>query len=280
MSNTPGCNFTGAMRDGEIALDTILATANNDQTEFRFDTAVKGVGCYLQLFDQAVYTARMRAYDAGGAQLGSSTIKNGTSTNAYSTGIFEAAIWLGLADDAADVADIARVDVNVKSGTLALTDAAFDAGTEAHYYVGSLVFGPFDPLAAVVVTVEEDFTVEAGGGGIELAITQTQRALAAQSLHPAQECLNKMGTRLHDAGALWSERELLDWYNDGYRELLALSGAIRRHRPIPLPPRRALTSTQEWEDRHADGPVGKATHALAAGAYQALAQWEVEQSVA
>lgn len=93
-------------------------------------------------------------------------------------------------------------------------------------------------------------------------------------------CLDRASRRLHDAEALWSRTELLDWWRDGYRELLARSQGVRRFRAIPLPPRHAFSVTREWEDRHtASTQVRKPSMALAAAFYQMLEQWEVEAAV-
>lgn len=152
MSNVVTCNVTAAMRDGETVLDNLTDTGGNDQNDIRFGVdLVQGVGCYLQLVSNATYYARMRAYDAAGTLL-LSVIKAGNSTNAYSTGIFEAAAWLGIAYDAADAANIRRIDVNVVGSGGAgpgwpnpLTDAQFDAKVQARYTMGHIYFGPYDP---------------------------------------------------------------------------------------------------------------------------------------
>ena len=113
--------------------------------------------------------------------------------------------------------------------------------------------------------------------GVEIAVTEAQRQVAAQTLHPAQDCLTKLGTRLHDRNVIWATAELLDWYNDGYRRFLDLSQAVRRFRAFPVPGRAAFAITREWEDRHcASTQIRKPTHAAAGGYYQAGAQWEIE----
>lgn len=242
-----------------------------------FATTVAGVGFSWQNNAAGdgvrVDTATLTLYDAAGNVLGTFTqtqvmpvpsedIGNGTAK------------FLGAALESGATIKRARFNVQVESANAnfainRVEIGAYDPGTPA-------TPGPIDAGADIGARIA------AGGGGIELVIAQhsSRRALDAQSLHPAADCLAKMRVRLHDAEALWSVAELMDWYNDGYRELLALTGAIRRHRPIPLPPRRAMSITQEWEDRHVDGPVGKVTHAVASGYYQTLGQWEVEQSVA
>ncbi len=115
--------------------------------------------------------------------------------------------------------------------------------------------------------------------GVELAITAPQRQLAAQELHPVQDCLTKLGSRLHDQRVIWSEQELLDWYNDGYGQILSLSMGYRRFRAFPLPPRRTMSTTHDWEDRHAQGGTcAKVTTSYLRG-YASFGQWEAEQAV-
>ena len=121
--------------------------------------------------------------------------------------------------------------------------------------------------------------VHAGGGGIEVGLTETQRAAAAETLTTIGDCLERVAGRLQDDEDVWRESELLDWYNDGYREFLARVGSFRRFRAFPIPPRVAMAITQEWEDRHAGGTVAKRTNAVAGGYYQTLFGWEVEQAI-
>jgi hypothetical protein len=76
---------------------------------------------------------------------------------------------------------------------------------------------------------------------------------------------------------VWPRAELLRWYQDGYRELLSRSRAVRRIRPLDLPGRHSYGITQEWEDRHAsEGTTRKPSRAAAAAFYQATGLWEVE----
>jgi len=89
--------------------------------------------------------------------------------------------------------------------------------------------------------------------------------------------LDLVEARLHDDHALWPRAELLRLYNDGYRMLLAQSGAVRRWRPTGLPGRHTFGITQEWEAASAyRGTVRKPTHAMLAEAYQGTSQWEIE----
>ena len=88
--------------------------------------------------------------------------------------------------------------------------------------------------------------------------------------------LARVQARLHDGGALWPRAELLRWYGDGYRELLALSKAVRRYRLMDLPGRHSYGLTYEWEDRHTTGTVRKPFRTMLAGARQGTTLWESE----
>lgn len=83
-------------------------------------------------------------------------------------------------------------------------------------------------------------------------------------------------SRLHDAGAIWPRAELLRHFNDGYREFLALSHAVRRMRLLDLPGRHTYSVTYEWEDRHTSGTVRKPSRTLLAGWAQGSTLWEAE----
>ena len=89
--------------------------------------------------------------------------------------------------------------------------------------------------------------------------------------------LNRVQERLHDAGAIWPRAELLRSLNDGYRELLAMSHAVRRWRLMDLPGRTTYAISYEWEDRYAaSGTVRKPTRTIGAGWAQGTALWEAE----
>lgn len=91
------------------------------------------------------------------------------------------------------------------------------------------------------------------------------------------ELLDLVQARLHDDGSIWARDELLRTVNDGYRQFLSLSGAVRRWRPTDLPGRHAYGITQEWEDGlAAGGTVRKPTRAALAEAYQGMSLWEIE----
>jgi hypothetical protein len=54
-------------------------------------------------------------------------------------------------------------------------------------------------------------------------------------------------------GTLWSRAELLTYYNDGYRDLVAQAAATRRWTILEVPPRFTATGTQRFEERFAQG---------------------------
>jgi len=82
--------------------------------------------------------------------------------------------------------------------------------------------------------------------------------------------------RLHDNGSIWPRTELLDWLNDGYRQLLAQSHACVRPFQLDVPGRVAYSGTQDWEDRHGRGTFLKLTKTVASGQFQATYRWEAE----
>lgn len=86
-------------------------------------------------------------------------------------------------------------------------------------------------------------------------------------------------TRLHDDGALWSDAELLRYYNDGYRELLAKSGAFNRLLPLDVPGRHTYAVCYPWEAmRHTSGGTWWFPMlACYGGTRHVSSQWEVEQ---
>lgn len=87
--------------------------------------------------------------------------------------------------------------------------------------------------------------------------------------------LNTAQRKLHDAaiigqdGLIWSRAELLDWYNEGYTQLLALTHATRRFTAMEVPPRYTATGSQAWMARFADGG------SFAQWAHQAEGDWAV-----
>lgn len=78
-------------------------------------------------------------------------------------------------------------------------------------------------------------------------------------------------------GLLWSRQELLDYYLDGYRQLLDTS-ATRRWTVLSVPPQWTCTGTQAWEGAHAaGGTFWQWTFQGPGGGYSASFLWELEQ---
>lgn len=76
-------------------------------------------------------------------------------------------------------------------------------------------------------------------------------------------------------GQIWTRAELLDWYQDGYRQLLLQSQGTRRWTVLPIPPRWTASGTQPWESRFAWGGTWWQWTHQALG-YGASSLWEVE----
>lgn len=89
-----------------------------------------------------------------------------------------------------------------------------------------------------------------------------------------EEIIDKAQERLHDDGVLWSRTELLEWANDGYRQMLAQSQAVIRPYQYDMPPRCTFAGTQEWEDI-SDGTFQRFTRPIRN--YNTTFDWEVEQ---
>lgn len=89
--------------------------------------------------------------------------------------------------------------------------------------------------------------------------------------------LDKIQTRLHDDGELWTRAELLRWWNDGYRELLAQSTAVRKFVTMDLPGRFTYSRTYAWEDRHVRGGTEwQAAYSTQSSDKAVTYQWESE----
>ncbi len=61
----------------------------------------------------------------------------------------------------------------------------------------------------------------------------------------------KDAATLGEDGTIWSRPELLAYYVDGYRDLVAQPQAVRRFTALEIPPRCTATGTQAWEVRYA-----------------------------
>lgn len=77
-------------------------------------------------------------------------------------------------------------------------------------------------------------------------------ATAGADLDTVQRKLQDAST-VGDDGMVWTREELLDWYNEGYTQILAMTHATRRFTVLEVPPRFTATGTQNWMARHADG---------------------------
>ena len=90
--------------------------------------------------------------------------------------------------------------------------------------------------------------------------------------------LDKIQSRLHDDGTLWSRAELLRYYNDGYRQLLAQSKCTRRLHILDVPGRIAYAGVYEWEDRHSSGGTYRRFSRVSErNGWFSTTQWEIEQ---
>lgn len=90
--------------------------------------------------------------------------------------------------------------------------------------------------------------------------------------------LTLIRTRLHDDGDIWTDAELVRYYNDGYREILAKSGAFNRLLPLDVPGRHSYAVSYSWESmRHTNGGTWWFPFLACYNATrQATSQWEVE----
>lgn len=78
-----------------------------------------------------------------------------------------------------------------------------------------------------------------------------------------------------DDGLLWTREDILESYNDAYRQLLTRSQAVKHWSILDVPGRFTLTATQEWESRYASGgSFWKWT--WTGGDYECTSLWEVE----
>lgn len=88
--------------------------------------------------------------------------------------------------------------------------------------------------------------------------------------------LDAISSRLLDDERIWTKDELLDWWINGYQELLSQSAAVRRFWVDDVPGRVAYAHSQEWEDRFVTGrPWFFAVHVLD-GTRSATTNWEAE----
>jgi len=88
--------------------------------------------------------------------------------------------------------------------------------------------------------------------------------------------LDKVQEKLHDNAVLWPRTELLRWYNDAYRDLLAKSSAVCRFLPLELPGRFSSTYFHDWEPRYITGTNWRASLPVHNTKRQSVYQWESE----
>lgn len=90
--------------------------------------------------------------------------------------------------------------------------------------------------------------------------------------------LDKVQSKLHDSGTLWPRTELLRFYNDGYKQLVARSKATQRFFVYDVPGQVTFAGVWEWEDRHSDkGIYRRFSRISAQEGYAGAFLWEVEQ---
>lgn len=84
---------------------------------------------------------------------------------------------------------------------------------------------------------------------------------------------------LRDSGTTWDRTELLRWYQDGYRKLLAESHGVRQLTILPVPPRHSYSYAYGWEKRHLQGGTGRLFgYQGPTGGNLCTALWEIEQA--
>lgn len=89
--------------------------------------------------------------------------------------------------------------------------------------------------------------------------------------------LDKIQEKTHDNAVIWTRSELLRYYNEGYRDILARSKAFKRVTTLDIPGRFTYTHTYDWEERHTSGKSWKCFLAGLTGVYQCTYLWEAEQ---
>jgi hypothetical protein len=94
--------------------------------------------------------------------------------------------------------------------------------------------------------------------------------------------LNKIQLFLGDApipgddGTFWTRAELLDAYNDGYRQFLSQSQAVKRWHVLDVPPRHTATGRYEWESRFAQGGTFWCHTIITEGGWACDHLWEAQ----
>jgi hypothetical protein len=90
--------------------------------------------------------------------------------------------------------------------------------------------------------------------------------------------LVKIREKLHDTtGFLWSDEELLDWFNDAYVRFLSRTRCVTELYQMDLPPRYAYGYCYEWEDAFtSQGPSRMMLIPALNAVYRCTSAWEVE----
>ena len=91
--------------------------------------------------------------------------------------------------------------------------------------------------------------------------------------------LDKALEYLHDDGTIWTRTELLDYLNEGYRQLLVRTRAARNLVALDVPPRPQYAITYPWERQFVDGTIHEWTWADNLNGTRACYAWEVEQEL-
>ena len=88
--------------------------------------------------------------------------------------------------------------------------------------------------------------------------------------------LDKVQDILQDDGIIWSRAELLDYFVDAYRQLLATTSAVRLFTILEVPPRFPWSITYPWEAEFCDDGAAWQWAFQGEGGYAASHLWELE----
>jgi hypothetical protein len=93
-----------------------------------------------------------------------------------------------------------------------------------------------------------------------------------------EENLVTIREKLHDtSGILWTDEELLKWFNDAYVRFLSQTRCVTELYQLDVPPRYAWTYCYEWEDAFTDqGPSRMMLTPALNAVYRCTGAWEVE----
>src|SRR3989304_6692456 len=88
--------------------------------------------------------------------------------------------------------------------------------------------------------------------------------------------LDKAELKLHDDNAIWTRAELLRWFNDGYRQFLAMAKSASRFWNIDVPGGFTFAHTYDWESAYTGGTHNRFTFPVQSGRMAATFVWEAE----